>query len=203
MRRPSTSSASTRRGPAPRSSRPDAQEAEKKGDEAIAEEQAQQAATAKAQELIRLKELGAIQKKADEERLVTEKKEADLNRRRAFVRSAEGRRQIDTYLQPFITPGYTQPTSVVGIGAEKSTKKGPVSLSRLQAAGLLKDDVRTLLVLALVVNTALNDRPHWTLDSPLLTPATLSPSTIEFLKSAQSLLRDYGDAMVEEGLLSK
>jgi hypothetical protein len=179
------------------------EEAQKKGDEAIAEEQAKQDAVAKAQELIRLKELGVIQKKTDEERLVREKKDAELERQRAFVRSPEGRRQIDIYLQPYVNPGYAQPTSILGSGADRLTTKGPVSLARLQSAALLNDDMKSLFMLAFFANTPVNDRPHWQLDSPLLTPAHLSASTVEFVKSAQALLRDYGEAMVEEGLLSK
>ena len=179
------------------------EEVRKKGDEAIAEEQAKQEAVAKTAELKRLKELGEVKKKTDEERRVTEKKEAELNQRVAFVRSAEGRRQIDTYLQPFTAPGYTQAIAVLGGRTDRSTKKGPMSFSRLQTAGLLNDDVKSLFFLACVANSGVNDRPHWQLDSPMVSPATLSPTTIEFLKNAQSLLRDYGDAMVEEGLLSK
>ena len=92
---------------------------------------------------------------------------------------------------------------MLGAGADRLTKKGPVSLTRLRTAATLKDDVRGLFTLAFVANTPLNDRPHWQLDSPLLTPGNLSASTIEFVTAAQTLLREYGDAMVEEGLLAK
>ena len=185
------------------------EEARKKGDQSLAEEQAKQEASAKAAELARLKEVGKIQEETAAKRLAAAKEAANLDQqqvvlqqKRAFVRSPEGRRQIETYLQPFIAPGYAQPAEQYWGPVDKTTKKGPVSLSRLRTAGALSDDVKGLFNLGRAANHDGNDRPHWQLEA-LLADYKLSPRTIEYLKAAQTLLVEYGDAMIEEGLLAR
>ena len=112
---------------------------------------------------------------------------------------------IRQLLSPFISPGYVQP--VTSTDFRQSTSKSPVSLSVLKKSGALDADDKGLLALLRIGGSRqegrANDRPlgsfpqfHSELD--------LSKSRIRAsLTRAQTLLRDYGEFMIEDGLLDR
>jgi len=182
-------------------------EAKKQIDHAIAEEHASQGATEKALELRRTQAMTTLQRKADEARLAEEAQAAELATQRAYLRSIEGRQQVQSYLQPFVAPGFGQPHgyTVRNLSFETTSQKGPVSLGRLRQIGALKDDMEGISMLAAAANNFHNDRPKWAVRSYITVdpPANWSAAERQLAKRAQELLRTYGDALVEEGLLAR
>jgi len=105
--------------------------------------------------------------------------------------------EVKRLLAPFLSDGYNQP----GEPAGSSTKKGPVSLSKLRAFGALEENANGLrLLITWAVNPQMdNVRPRWSYH-----PLTqyLTPAQLEEVKKAQGYLRDLGPTLVEEGMLS-
>jgi len=131
---------------------------------------------------------------SDEDR---RKKEAELATRRAAL----GRDMADVkrYLAPFIVKGYAQPN---GYFAAQTATAGPMSYSKIVAAGALKESREGM---QLLVNYATrgNDRDRAgfpTCDGSEYQWAELNK---EYVRRAQELLTLYGDLLVEQGLLSK
>lgn len=179
------------------------------GDDNIAKEKAAQIAATKKRELDALIAEGIEKKKRDEAEIAARLAKEKLERELVYIRSPEGSHRIQNYLQPFIAPGYSYPQaqqdgSAGSISSVKDSKKGPVSLSLLISLGALNDTKEGLIAISRSANNSYNDRPRWQVEDAYLTPFySWRPRTIEFLKTAQGLLRDYGNAMVEDGLLAK
>ena len=106
--------------------------------------------------------------------------------------------EIQKHLRPFITNGYAQPGNSDNVQTGESI---PVSLARLTAFGTLKDgrDGLEKLMRCATVN---NDREHGEFPQYLGGDRGWQQTNKEFLKRAQQLLNDYGDLLVEKGLLS-
>lgn len=110
---------------------------------------------------------------------------------------------IRQMLAPFISPGYVQP--VTSFEFRQSTAKGPLSLSVLKESGALDPNDEGLLALLRIGGSRqegqANDRPlgsfpqfHSKLD--------IRKSRVrESVTRAQTLLREYGEFMVKDGLL--
>ena len=110
---------------------------------------------------------------------------------------------IRRLLSPFILPGYVQP--VTSFEFRQSKAKGPLSLSALKESGALDPDDEGLLALLRIGGSRqegrANDRPlgsfpqfHSKLD---ITKSRVRASVTR----AQTLLREFGEFMVEDGLL--
>ncbi len=110
---------------------------------------------------------------------------------------------IRQLLSPFISPGYVQP--VTSIEFRPSTEKTPVSLSVLKQLGALDPDDEGLLALLRIGGSRQEGRAN---DRPLGSFPQFH-SELDIRKSrvraavarAQTLLRMYGEFMVEDGLL--
>ena len=74
-----------------------------------------------------------------------------------------------------------------------------MSLASLQAIGAQDDSVEGLKKLALVGGNRKLPAPRWSVATQ---PTNWSDADHELLKKAQSMLRDYGEVLVSEGLLS-
>jgi hypothetical protein len=79
-------------------------------------------------------------------------------------------------------------------------EKAPMSLGRLASIGALNDSVEGLKRLVAVGANRKLPEPKWHIQSM---PNSWSDDDREFLRTAQQLLRDYGAAMVDKGLLSQ
>lgn len=164
-----------------------------------------------------------LQAKLDQERAQRESKlaqvqdetrrmqEAEENRRRMEAEQAAKRKQeqearrarddlerryeadladIKTHLAPLLASAYTQPRA--GRVAETTTTKGPMSLARIRACGALAQDEQGLYKLHL---TVFLDPERNKLGWPEFQDK-------EFFIKAQRFLIDYGELMVEKGLLA-
>jgi len=113
---------------------------------------------------------------------------------------------VDRYLKPFTAPGYLQPK--VGSNAwttERTVEKQPVSLSRLKKSGALEDTMKGLERLFIFgggKNPALNNSRPLGAFPQYWAYRLNKPDVLEAVKRAQELLRDHGQALVEEQLLS-
>ena len=105
---------------------------------------------------------------------------------------------IQKHLRPFISKGYAQPGNADNNQTGESI---PVSLSKLTAFGVLKDGREGMekLMRCATVN---NDRDRGAFPQYLGGDRGWQQTNKEFLKRAQQLLNDYGDLLVEQGLLS-
>jgi hypothetical protein len=97
--------------------------------------------------------------------------------------------------------GFTQPEAWGKWATPKKVAtEGPVSLSALRSAGCLNPDLDGQFGLACFMINSTQDRPRWGMQ----TDASLwSPDQQRFVIRAQQLLNEYGEAMVDEGLLAK
>lgn len=113
---------------------------------------------------------------------------------------------IKQYLQPFTAPGNLQPKSDRNPwNVEVTSDEKPVSLARLKRLGALEDTMEGLERLYIFgggKNPGVNNpRPlgsfpqYWALE-------IRKPEVLAVLKRAQKLLRDHGQALIEEQLLS-
>jgi len=105
---------------------------------------------------------------------------------------------IQKHLRPFITKGYAQPGNTDNIQTGDSL---PMSLSKLTALGALQDGREGMekLMRCATVN---NDRDHGSFPQYLGGERGWQQTNKEFLKRAHQLLTEYGDLLVEKGLLS-
>lgn len=113
---------------------------------------------------------------------------------------------VKRYLQPFTAPGYLQPKSDRNAwDTERTADAKPVSLARLKRLGALEptmEGLERLYIFGGGKNPVLNNsRPLGSF--PQYWAQQLSkPDVLEAIKRAQQLLRDHGQALVEEQLLS-
>ena len=103
------------------------------GDDAIAKEKAAQIAAARKRELDALIAEGIEQKKREEAEIAARLAKEKLERELVYIRSARGKQLIQSYLQPFIAPGYSCPQMPLGgrgatISSMKGTKTDPSRL---------------------------------------------------------------------------
>ena len=106
---------------------------------------------------------------------------------------------IERYLGPFIRDGYAQPHD--GMNRQEGSKK-KMSLSGIQSSNALEDSREGKSRLA-VLATVKNDR--YQNDFPQFYGGEWGWERMdkEWLARAQELLREFGDQMVEDGLLAK
>jgi hypothetical protein len=130
---------------------------------------------------------------------------ADKLRRIAKFESAEVQQRINSSLLPFTTPGYRQ----LGKDAKDSIDKLPLSLASIKASGGLNktgDGLAMLLRIGTKEGAGAIDeeeaRPAWQLHDSHYGFGELSSADKDFVRQAQSDLIDFGDIMVERGLLS-
>ncbi|HBE67642.1 MAG TPA: membrane or secreted protein [Planctomycetaceae bacterium] len=113
---------------------------------------------------------------------------------------------VQRYLQPFTAPGYLQPKNDRNAwDTERTVDAKPVSLARLKRLGALDDTMEGLKRLYIFgggKNPVLNNsRPLGSF--PQYWAQHLSkPEVRRAVERAQQLLRDHGQALVEEQLLS-
>ena len=120
---------------------------------------------------------------------------ADELRERAL--SAE----VASVLAPFFEPRTIQPNLAgsFSIKFSRSYDKAPTSLGKLRSIGVLDQSPLGLKKLALVGGNRKLPEPRWSIASQ---PGNWSEGDEEFLRKAQTMLRDYGDILVQEGKLS-
>ena len=153
----------------------------------------------------KLAEAGRIQTDAD---ITTEKgkdavaaEKAKLERERLLKKIQTP--EVKQTLAPLLTPGYHQPFryKAGALGLERTAKKQPVSLSRLQEAGALEQTIKGLGELADITGSKDDDvRPR--LKLPDYTQ-WWSTAQQEKIQKVQDLLLELGPTLVEEGLLAK
>ncbi|WP_146415355.1 hypothetical protein [Crateriforma conspicua] len=111
---------------------------------------------------------------------------------------------IRTDLVAFTTPGYVQPESADKL-VYHNTKR-PFSYTALKRIGALEDSETGLAILLRVggskTATQQNDRPLGSFPRMNSISELRKPNVVARLKEAQRLLRQYGQLMVEDGLLS-
>jgi hypothetical protein len=110
---------------------------------------------------------------------------------------------IRQVLSPFISPGYVQP--VTSTEFRQSTAKAPLSLSILKKLGALDPDDEGLLVLLRIGGSRqegrANDRPLGSFPQ-FYSELDITKSRVrDSVTRAQTLLREYGEFLVEDGLL--
>ena len=107
--------------------------------------------------------------------------------------------EIQAYLKPYTSPGYTQPQGRSMVPTQKS---GPVSLSALRGTGALKvgapDEYDQALQTLVSVTTTSNDRPLMGFPDNVLPRKDLP-----YLRKVQGLLDEFGPLMVEKGMLAE
>ena len=116
--------------------------------------------------------------------------EAKKKEQIALIKSKE----VQELLAPFFAKGYWQPEKA-------SYDKEPISLSQLAAAGALKptaDGVERLMRVA--ENSSDKDRPRWAYGHFI---SHLTAEQRDQVTKAQKFIIEYGQLMVEQGLLSK
>jgi hypothetical protein len=109
--------------------------------------------------------------------------------------------EVKSTLAPFLEPRSIQP-SLAGnfsIRFNKTFEPQPMSLGKLMSIGVLDESVLGLKKLALLGGNRKLPEPRWSIASQ---PGNWSSADEEFLKKAQQMLRDYGEVLVSEGLLS-
>ncbi|MEM8669316.1 MAG: hypothetical protein AAGG48_17465 [Planctomycetota bacterium] len=113
---------------------------------------------------------------------------------------------VERYLKPFTAPGYLQPKSDRNAwDTERTADAKPVSLARLKRLGALEDTMEGLERLYIFgggKNPVLNNSRPLGLFPQYWAQKLSKPEVLEPIKRAQQLLRDHGQALVEEQLLS-
>lgn len=134
-----------------------------------------------------------------------EQKELQAKAARAEVLRRE-MRDVKRYLQPFTAPGYLQPKNDSNAwDTERTADAKPVSLARLKRLGALENTMEGLERLYMFGGgknpVHHNSRPLGSF--PQYWAQKLNkPDVLSAVKRAQQLLRDHGQALVEEQLLS-
>jgi hypothetical protein len=143
---------------------------------------------------IRTQTEAARQRQADEE--ARARKTAE----HAALKAALERDMADVrrYLAPFTARGYAQPS---GYFCEQTAAAGPMSYSKIAAAGALK---KTREGMQLLVNYATrgNDRDRAGFPTCNGSPSEWEALDKEYVRRAQELLSKYGDLLVEQGMLA-
>jgi len=104
---------------------------------------------------------------------------------------------MKTYLTPFVTPGFSQPTSADAW--KRGSEKSPVSFGALKGAGVLEPGFASLSKLMYKTSAnGWNDRPMG--GFPQYRGGDPRKSQ-ELLQQIQDFLNKYGDVMVEKELL--
>jgi hypothetical protein len=113
-----------------------------------------------------------------------------------IVRRAEAARpRVREVLKPFISPGYFQPPHNMSIDA------GPMSLSGIRQFGALERTEKGLDLLIRIAMTSEDKvRPRWGFKEPV---RRMPKDQVEFVNEAQRYLIEYGDILVEQGVLAK
>jgi hypothetical protein len=153
-------------------------------------------AKGKAEEDRLLQEVRALEERA---RVAARAKEAEAERRRLITKAREpGVRQS---LTPFLTRGFIQPKAWQGswLAIERTAEEKPVSLMALRSLGALEPSAKGLESLAWVAGDVKVDRPRWAFGHI----NTWTADTHRYVAGVQALLRELGDVLVEEGMLSK
>ncbi|MEO2088843.1 MAG: hypothetical protein ABGY75_05010, partial [Gemmataceae bacterium] len=150
----------------------------------------------------KLAEAGRIQTDAE---ITTEKgkdavaaEKAKLERERLLKKIQTP--EVKQTLAPLLTPGYHQPFryKAGALGLERTAKKQPVSLSRLQEAGALEQTIKGLGELADITGSK-DDYVRPRLKLPDYT-SWWSTAQQEKIQKVQDLLIELGPTLVEEGL---
>lgn len=110
--------------------------------------------------------------------------------------------EVQTLLQPFITPGYwaltTNDRTATGVD------KKPISLNALKSAGALNADDKGYLELTRIATVKYNDRPHWSITyQGGRTFQKATEKQRDDVRKAQQLLNELGPTLVELGMLSE
>jgi hypothetical protein len=172
--------------------------AEDEGNKRVAEEKAKAALAEKhrqAESILAESERQTLAAKAESERKTQVAKMAVLRQK---ARSPEVRR----YLAPFLASGFSQPKTAGGNAVifDKIGDEGPMSLTRIRNVGGLDKGERGIVVLNWIASSAYNDRTvKWNYG---IFAHDLAPDSMRFIKTAQELLNELGDALVEEKLLA-
>ena len=123
--------------------------------------------------------------------------EAEHLKKRQFARGDEIRR----YLGSMMEKGFTQPVPFgkwASVG--KAAEEGPVSLSALRRCGCLDKGIDGQASLVAFMTHYQMDRTRWGMSDHSL---QWNADQQRFISRAQQLLNEYGQAMVDEGLLAK
>lgn len=161
--------------------------ADEKGTKRIAEEKANAALAQKEQQ--------AESIRVEAERQAQAAKMATLRKK---ARSQEVRK----YLAPFLAVGFSQPHHAGGndVIFDKTGDEGPMSLTRIRNVGGLDKGGNGVQTLAWIGSSLYNDRStKWNFNVAL---NGLSSDSIRFVKTAQDLLNELGEALVEEKMLA-
>lgn len=113
---------------------------------------------------------------------------------------------VKRYLQPFTAPGYLQPNSDRNAwDTERTVDAKPVSLARLKRLGALDNTMEGLERLYIFgggKNAVLNNSRPLGSFPQYWAQHLIKPEVRNAVQRAQQLLRDHGQALVEEQLLS-
>ena len=117
------------------------------------------------------------------------------------IRESELSADVKTTLAPFLEYRNIQPRlSGASIRFQNTLDSAPMSLSRLASMGALNDSIDGLKRLVAIGADRKLPEPKWHIHTM---PNNWSEDDREFLKKAQQMLRDHGQALADEGLLSQ
>lgn len=117
------------------------------------------------------------------------------------IRESSFAADVKTTLAPFLENRTIQPRlSGAAIRFQNTSVAAPMSLSRLASMGALNNSIDGLKRLVAVGADRKLPEPKWHIHTM---PNNWSEDDREFLKTAQTMLRDYGQLLVDEGLLSQ
>lgn len=170
--------------------------AQKEADDAIlaAEEEAvRMAGQVKAREILDLAQAQVERQKAEEA-----KRQAEAAKQVRLDALEQDMPDVERYLIPFITKGYSQPT---GSGNVQTETNGPMSYSKIQALGALKG-TPTGMDMLMRCATVKNDREPGGFPAYVGGSYGLDLADKDFLRRVQELLTKHGDLLVEKGLLA-
>lgn len=127
---------------------------------------------------------------------VVAKLKVERERKQLEARYEAALPEIKHHLAPFIAKGYRQPDGPGRL--ELTTKLEPMSLSRIVAAGCLREGKNGMQNLVDIGSNFHNDR--YQKNFPI--QGFLNVKDMPFLQRAQDLLKEFGPIMVEKGLLA-
>jgi hypothetical protein len=122
---------------------------------------------------------------------------AELERERLEARFQAALPDIQRYLVPFITPGHKQ---LDGNKWVYSDEKGPLSLTGLRAKGALKNEQMSFQALYAVGGGQQNDRPDGMF--PQYIGGHIHDPLVPLARKVQTLIEEFGDLLVEKGMLA-
>lgn len=143
--------------------------------------------------------LAELAAERERERDVLQKQD-ELEKAREQLKKEATSAEVQRVLAPFLARRLVQPKlSGASVMMERVLQEQPMSLSRLESMGALAESVDGLKILARVGTSRKLPDPRWTFGSE---PGNWTPDTQKLLQQAQGMLRQYGTALVEAGLLS-